>query len=490
MSRFQDKTKLAGLKGGYTMRKKHHCLAGYLFALLAILFIVTDPYAYAAEATLGWDPNTEPDLAGYRVYVGSESGSYSSSVDTGMETSYTLSNLEPDKTYYLTVTAYNMQGAESDHSAELVYKTPAGTLASYKLVFGLGSFPENGGWLQAVGPDYLHDAWLRVDWAAYNLVNGESRLARGDIDGDGKDEIIIGLAPVSEDPSIPGGIFQVLDNDYSHLAWGQVDWADYNAVNGETWPACGDVDGDRKDEIIIGLGKGGGGISEVFDYTQGGLTHKGWIELDWQDYNVARGESRPASGDIDGDGKDEIIIGLAPVSEDTSIPGGIFQVLDNDYSHLAWGQVDWADYNAVNGEIWPACGDVDGDRKDEIIIGLGMGGGGKFASHIYEGKAVTHSVWNEIYWQDYNTLFGETRPACGDIDSDKKDEILLGLGKGGEAMIQIFDDALEGYTYLASLQVGPQEYVTNGETWPAIIMLDRVSGVNPMPWLRLLLFGN
>ena len=467
------------------------CLSGCLFALLAILLIMSGPYAYAAKATLAWDPNTEPDLAGYRVYIGSESGSYPYSVDTGMETGYTLSNLVPDKTYYFSVTAYNTTGAESAHSMELVYHTPAGTPSTHKMIAGFGAFPEEGGWAEAIGSDYLHGGWLRVEWPEYNSLSGESRIAKGDIDGDGKDEIIIGLGPVSGYSSIPNGMFEVLDDDYTHLAWGQIEWADYNAVNGETWPACGDIDGDRKDEVIIGLGLGGHGRIEVFDYTSGELVHKEWIEVEWQDYNTARGESRPASGDIDGDGKDEIIIGLGPVSEDTSIPNGIFEVLDDDYTHLAWGQVDWADYNAVSGETWPACGDVDGDRKDEIIIGLGPGGGGRFETHVYQGTEVAHSEWNLVNWQDYNALFGETRPACGDIDSDKKDEILIGLGKGGEAIMQVFDDSLEGYTYITSLQAGPQGYdVANGETWPAIIMLNRIFGVNPMPWLKILLLEN
>ena len=123
--------------------------------------------------------------------------------------------------------------------------------------------------------------------------------------------------------------------------------------------------------------------------------------------------------------------------------------------------------------------------------GLGPGEGGRFESHTYNGNKVAHSAWTEINWADYNTAFGETRPACGDIDSDKKDEILVGLGKGGEAIMQIFDDGLQGCTYLASLQIGPQGYdAANGETWPAGIMLNQFSRVNPMPWLKILLLGN
>ena len=74
-------------------------------------------------------------------------------------------------------------------------------------------------------------------WGAYNSAKGEVRVATADIDGDERDEIVLCLAPVAGDPSIPGGWFQVLDDDYTHLAWGRINWGAYNSANGETWPA-------------------------------------------------------------------------------------------------------------------------------------------------------------------------------------------------------------------------------------------------------------
>ena len=166
-------------------------------------------------------------------------------------------------------------------------------------------------------------------------------------------------------------MFEVIDDDYTHLAWGKIDWQDYNEVNGESWPACGDIDGDGDDEIIIGLGAGGAGKVEIFDYMSQNVTHMDWLGVDWADYNDAFGETRPGSGDIDGDGKDEIVVGLGPVITDPSIPGGLFEVIDDDYTHLTWGKIDWQDYNEVNGENWSACVDTDGDAIYNIIIGLG-----------------------------------------------------------------------------------------------------------------------
>ncbi len=69
--------------------------------------------------TLVWDPNTEADLAGYRIFFGLESGKYTSHVDVGNKTSYTFLTIAPGKKYYFAAKAYNAANEESDYSAEL-----------------------------------------------------------------------------------------------------------------------------------------------------------------------------------------------------------------------------------------------------------------------------------------------------------------------------------------------------------------------------------
>ncbi|HKQ36273.1 MAG TPA: fibronectin type III domain-containing protein [Nitrospiraceae bacterium] len=72
--------------------------------------------------TLTWAANREPDLAGYKIYVGTKSGLYSftgSPFLTGTVTSYTMSNLPRGETYYFAISAYDSAGNESVLSAEV-----------------------------------------------------------------------------------------------------------------------------------------------------------------------------------------------------------------------------------------------------------------------------------------------------------------------------------------------------------------------------------
>ncbi|MBK7983133.1 MAG: fibronectin type III domain-containing protein [Candidatus Competibacteraceae bacterium] len=75
---------------------------------------------FAKQVTLAWDANTERNVGGYRIYYGPASRAYTSTVDVGNQTTYTVPNLEEGKPYYFAVTAYNTrQTFESGFSNEV-----------------------------------------------------------------------------------------------------------------------------------------------------------------------------------------------------------------------------------------------------------------------------------------------------------------------------------------------------------------------------------
>lgn len=99
----------------------------YIASLLLVLFFST--VAWAGSVILEWDPNTEPDLAGYKIYykIGSSGEPYNgtgaaegdSPIDVGNVTEFILSGLTEGLTYYFVATAYDTEGLESDYSNEV-----------------------------------------------------------------------------------------------------------------------------------------------------------------------------------------------------------------------------------------------------------------------------------------------------------------------------------------------------------------------------------
>ncbi len=80
------------------------------------------PSPSTGSALLSWTINSESDLAGYKIYVGTTPGQYTypgSPIIIGRVSSYTVSGLPASQTYYFAISAFNYSGSESGLSAEV-----------------------------------------------------------------------------------------------------------------------------------------------------------------------------------------------------------------------------------------------------------------------------------------------------------------------------------------------------------------------------------
>jgi len=83
--------------------------------------------ATAGSLSLAWDPNTEEDLAGYKVHIGVSSQTFSQIIDVGHVTAFTATDLLEGETYFSTVTAYDIFMNESGFSNEVSTTIPVTT---------------------------------------------------------------------------------------------------------------------------------------------------------------------------------------------------------------------------------------------------------------------------------------------------------------------------------------------------------------------------
>ncbi len=98
-----------------------HTAARSTIAALFLVFAL--PWALSAQ-TIAWDPNTEPDIAGYRVFYGPESRNYIHQIDVGNQTSYAPS-VDWSRPQFFAVQAYTTSGSTSPLSAEVKWIPPA-----------------------------------------------------------------------------------------------------------------------------------------------------------------------------------------------------------------------------------------------------------------------------------------------------------------------------------------------------------------------------
>jgi hypothetical protein len=96
-------------------------------ALLNLIPAATSLAASASptvSVTLDWAASTGTNIAGYKIYYGTTSGSYTQVVTIGPVTQVTISGLTPQTTYYFTATAFDSDGLESLGSNEASFTVP------------------------------------------------------------------------------------------------------------------------------------------------------------------------------------------------------------------------------------------------------------------------------------------------------------------------------------------------------------------------------
>lgn len=130
-----------------------------LYFSLALLISSLQPSpGFAEKVTLGWDPNPEPDLEGYVVYrnVGApgppfkyEDTLLEDDLSDPLNPMVTITGLSEKKEYYIAVTAYDMEGNESDFSDDVCVKIVNSVIencsASISAISGSGKSGGGGG---------------------------------------------------------------------------------------------------------------------------------------------------------------------------------------------------------------------------------------------------------------------------------------------------------------------------------------------------------
>ena len=86
--------------------------------MIALVVSLTIPIVYGEDVSLAWDASVSENVSGYNVYIGNGSRTYQSQLSAGNQTSCSVSGLTSG-TWYLAVTAYDIDGNESDFSNEV-----------------------------------------------------------------------------------------------------------------------------------------------------------------------------------------------------------------------------------------------------------------------------------------------------------------------------------------------------------------------------------
>ncbi len=190
------------------------------------------------------------------------------------------------------------------------------------------------------------------------------------------------------------------------------------SLKGGYFPASGDLTADTGEEIVVGAGTGMGPQVQV--WTEGGNLRTSFFAYD---KSVTPGV-RLAVCDLEGDGTREIVT--------IAGPGGRphVRVFNGEGKALSPG------FFALDGKFtkgaYIACGDVNGDGKDEMLIAADSGGGPHVTVHKKDG-----SILANFFAYDANFRRG-IRVATADLFGDGVEEILTVPATGSDSHVQVF----------------------------------------------------
>jgi len=272
------------------------------------------------------------------------------------------------------------------------------------------------------------DLLLQLDGLAAFDDFGFSVAGAGDVDGDGLADLLVGAPAADPEGRVDAGTAFVFSGATGSLLF-QVDGpADGDAL-GSAVAAIGDLDGDDFNDLLLGAPLAApNGLSKAGTvFVVSGNTGLSLWHLDGAAANDRFGAALSRAGDVDGDGQEDILLGAGFASATGAAQAGAALV----FSGATTGQILRVDGQPADlgfGRAVAQTGDVDGDGFVDFLVGapFAIPGGLTDVGSAFLYSGATGNLLRRMDGLESSSWFGWTVAGPGDVDADGIPDLLVG----------------------------------------------------------------
>lgn len=283
-----------------------------------------------------------------------------------------------------------------------------------------------------VGANKMLEIHQFYAWMGYSVSTA------GDVNGDGYSDVIVG-APMYDNGQTDEGAAFVFPGTAAgiSLAAKVLQSNQVNAQAGTSVSSAGDVNGDGFSDVLVGAPYYDGGQTDegaVFLYlgSAAGLNTNPAKILEINQIEANFGISVAMAGDVNGDGRSDILVGAHRYDNGQLNEGAAFLYYGNAASVGAGAVTLEANQaGAMMGYSVASAGDLTGDGYSDVMVGARLYSNGQAyegAVFIYKGSASGLIKDNPLRLESnqVDARFGHSLAAAGDVNGDQVADIIVG----------------------------------------------------------------
>ncbi len=286
--------------------------------------------------------------------------------------------------------------------------------------------------------DLVRDAHLEANRA--NSQFGFSVAGAGDVDGDGFDDVVVGARSYTNGQSVEGAAYVYFGGAgaFDLAADAQVESNQTLAQMGVSVASAGDVNGDGFDDVAIGAfryanGEFNEGAAFLYFGGPGAFDLVADAQLESNQEGAVAGLSVAGAGDVNGDGFDDVIVGVPGLEVNGIVSGGAFLYFGGAgaFDPTVDARLESNQSAARLGNNVAGAGDVNGDGYNDVILAAADHDNGETdegAAFVYLGGPGGFDLIADAHFEadQANAQFGTGVGGAGDVNGDGLDDMIVG----------------------------------------------------------------